>query len=108
MLFRVDSAAAFFIFKNIFIGCSLQRRYQLSGSKSEIERLRKRVEILETRVENLMRNAGIDVKVSEKEASDQVMELLLTGNRVGAVKAYRRETGASLKSARDFVDSLRK
>lgn len=78
----------------------------MSGSKAEIERLKKRVEALETRVDNLMRNAGYDVRRPSSEASDEVMELLLTGNKIGAIKAYRRETGASLKDARDFVESI--
>ncbi len=56
----------------------------MSVSKAEIERLRKRVEILETRADNLLRNAGYDVPKSPSEASEEVMELLLTGNRTGA------------------------
>ena len=56
----------------------------MSGSKAEIERLRKRVEILETRVDNLMRNAGYDVPKSPSEASEEVMELLLTEDRDSA------------------------
>ena len=44
---------------------NLKRRYEVSGSKAEIERLKKRIEILETRVENLMRNA---IKFSEKNS----------------------------------------
>lgn len=78
----------------------------MSSSKSEIERLRKRVEILETRVDNLMRNAGYDVVKPSREASNEVMELLLTGDRIAAIKAYRRETGASLKDAKEYIDSL--
>jgi len=66
----------------------------LSGSKAEIERLRKRVEILETRVDNLMKNAGFDVTKPVSDASEEVMELLLTGRKVEAIKAYRRATGA--------------
>ncbi len=79
---------------------------RVSSSKSEIERLRKRVEILETRVDNLMRNAGYDVVKPSAEASNEVMELLLTGHRIAAIKAYRRETGASLKDAKEYIDSL--
>lgn len=78
----------------------------MSSSKSEIERLRKRVEILETRVDNLMRNAGYDVVKPSGEASNEVMELLLTGHRIAAIKAYRRETGASLKDAKEYIDGL--
>lgn len=79
----------------------------MSASRTEIERLRKRIEILETRVDNLMRNAGFDVEMPFHEASDQVMELLLTGNKIGAIKAYRRETGASLKDAKEFIESIK-
>ncbi len=79
----------------------------MSGSKAEIERLRKRVEILETRVDNLMKNAGFDVTKPVSDASEEVMELLLTGRKVEAIKAYRRATGASLQDAKKYVESLR-
>jgi len=78
----------------------------VSGSKAEIERLRKRVEILETRVDNLMRNAGYDIVKPSSDASEEVMELLLTGRKIEAIKVYRRETGASLKDAKEFIESL--
>lgn len=47
------------------------------SQKSEIERLRKRVEVLEAKVDNLMRNAGYDVDKPAVEASSEVKELLL-------------------------------
>jgi len=78
----------------------------VSGSKAEIDRLKKRVELLETRVDNLMRNAGYDVVKPSSDASEEVIELLLTGRKIEAIKAYRRETGASLKDAKEYIESL--
>jgi len=79
----------------------------VSGSRSEIERLKRRIDVLETRVEFLMRSAGHDVPKPETEASDEVMEHLLIGDKIGAIKAYRRETGASLKDAKEFIESIK-
>ncbi len=76
------------------------------SQKSEIERLRKRVEVLEAKVDNLMRNAGYDVDKPAVEASSEVKELLIAGDRIAAIKVYRRETGASLKDAKEYIDSL--
>lgn len=75
-------------------------------SKTEIERLTRRIEILETRVDNLMKKAGFDLVMPPYEASDQVMELLLNGDKIGAIKAYRRESGACLKDAKEFIESI--
>ena len=76
------------------------------GSKDEIERLKKRIEVLETKVDNLLRNAGFDVKKPSSDASNEVMELLLSGRKVEAIKTYRIETGASLKDAKEYIESL--
>lgn len=76
------------------------------GSKDEIERLKKRVEKLETKVDNLLRNAGFEVAKPSSGASEEVMNLLLSGRKIEAIKTYRRETGASLKDAKEYVESL--
>ncbi len=53
-----------------------------------------------------MRNAGYDIVKPSSDASEEVMELLLTGRKIEAIKVYRRETGASLKDAKEFIESL--
>lgn len=38
--------------------------------------------------------------------STAVLELVRAGNKIGAIKQYREETGASLKEAMDAVERL--
>lgn len=78
----------------------------MSGSQAEIERLKKRVEALEIRMDNMMRMAGHDIPKPEAKSSDEVMECLSAGRKIEAIKIYRRETGASLKDAKEFIESL--
>ncbi len=38
--------------------------------------------------------------------SEAVLELVRDGNKIGAIKQYREETGVGLKEAKDAVDRL--
>ena len=37
---------------------------------------------------------------------DHIVSLLEAGRKIAAIKLYRRQTGASLKDAKDFVEAL--
>jgi ribosomal protein L7/L12 len=39
-------------------------------------------------------------------ASERVASLVVAGQTIGAIKAYRQETGVGLREAKDFVDGL--
>jgi ribosomal protein L7/L12 len=76
--------------------------------------LERRVEELERRVAALERAAHhgdrapsppID-EPSEIWASAEVRHLALSGNKIGAIKQLRDETGLGLKEAKDIVDRL--
>lgn len=44
--------------------------------------------------------------LARTEVSDNVRNLVAAGNKIGAVKAYRDETGCDLATATRMVDSL--
>lgn len=47
--------------------------------------------------------------VSDQPASgsdDEVMKLLRSGSKIGAIKAYREQTGVGLKEAKDAVEAM--
>lgn len=41
-------------------------------------------------------------------ASERVAGLLANGDTIGAIKAYREQTGAGLREAKDYIDGLRR
>lgn len=43
---------------------------------------------------------------AEAATVDQILTLLEAGRKNAAIKLYRRQTGASLKEAKDFVEAL--
>jgi ribosomal protein L7/L12 len=73
----------------------------------EIADLRARLEKLETQMGFLFRRLGIsDREAPAGQASAQVIELLRQGDKAGAMKAFMHENGASLKDAKNFIESL--
>ena len=71
-----------------------------------------RVKRIEAKIDRLMQHAGLDPfevepipQVSE-EVSDNIRTLLRDNQKIPAIKAYREATGASLKDAKSFIDSL--
>ena len=80
----------------------------MSTSDSELEELRTRVERLEAQIAFLFRSLGITAQEApEGRASDHVMALVRQGDTRGAIRAFREETGASLKDAKMAIESLR-
>ena len=45
-------------------------------------------------------------KPVDAETEDQILSLLEAGRKIVAIKLYRRQTGASLKDAKDLVEAL--
>lgn len=79
----------------------------MSDIEKEVEQLRQRVERLESQMAFLQRSLGT---TSEEppgwRASEKVIDLLRRGDKTSAIRAFREETGASLKDAKVFVESL--
>ena len=100
------------------------------GQASEIEelrtenrRLKEQVATLEARLRAAYADAGISAlagpsspvastdslapaTASSLEVSDAEMELLATGPKIAAVKAYKDRTGVSLKEAKAAIDAV--
>ena len=100
------------------------------GQASEIEelrtenrRLKEQVATLEARLRAAYADAGITAladpsspiastdplapaTASSLEVSDAEMELLATGPKIAAVKAYKDRTGVSLKAAKAAIDAV--
>ncbi len=70
------------------------------------DRLNQRVRTLEIRLERLLRHVGFDAD-RIPPASDAVATLARTpGAKIAAIKAYRQETGATLREAKAEVERL--
>jgi len=67
--------------------------------------LRRRVEKLEHLVSRLMEAMGLDPDL-EPDPSPEILDMIRRGEKLEAIKLYRQETGAGLKEAKAFVESL--
>jgi ribosomal protein L7/L12 len=71
-----------------------------------LTRIERRLGEQEMRLDLLLRRAGIDPS-KPAEPSDHVKLLAQQpSRRIEAIKAYRRETGADLRSAKAVIESL--
>ena len=79
----------------------------MSGVDREILELKERVAKLETQVAYLLRNLGLEhPEPPPRPASSEVLELVRLGRHVDAIRLFRQETGAGLKDAKTFIESL--
>ena len=79
----------------------------MPDSKQEIAEIKMRLDKLESRLGFLYRSLGITAQeVPGWHASPALLELVRKGDRIAAIKAFREETGASLKDAKEFIESL--
>lgn len=58
---------------------------------------------LERKVDLILKHLGLD---PNQDVDPQVMELVKAGQKIEAIKLYREQTGAGLKDAKDYVESL--
>jgi large subunit ribosomal protein L7/L12 len=79
----------------------------MSYADYEYTALRRRVEKLEWLVARLMDKVGLE---SDEEldpgSSPEIVDLIRRGEKQEAIKLYREKTGAGLKEAKEFVESL--
>jgi ribosomal protein L7/L12 len=65
---------------------------------------------LEQLVRHLYEKTGVPIpdlrSLAQTEVSDHVWQLLKSGNKIGAIKAYRDEAGVDLPTATRIIDSL--
>jgi ribosomal protein L7/L12 len=74
----------------------------------EYTALRRRVEKLERLVTLLLEEIGLECEEKPGPNISPVIEdLVHKGEMIEAIRLYREETGAGLKEAREFVESLK-
>lgn len=79
----------------------------MADTNREINEIKARVKKVEDQLGYLFRTLGVSSREApEGQASAAVLELLARGDRIAAIRAYREETGASLKDAKIFIESL--
>ena len=80
----------------------------MSDSNQEIEKIKIRLEKLESQITFLQRSLGITTNDAPGwKASPEIIELIRRGEKIEAIKAFREQTGASLKDAKNFIESIK-
>jgi ribosomal protein L7/L12 len=67
-----------------------------------------RLGVLERLVKHLYERTGVPIPDLQTlaQVSDNVRQLLASGNKIGAIKAYKEESGADLATATRMIESL--
>jgi ribosomal protein L7/L12 len=71
-----------------------------------MEDLSMRISQLERLVEHLYTQLRVERPAPDASVSARVRELAFGGNKIGAIKLYREETGCDLKTAHAVIDRL--
>jgi len=75
----------------------------------ELEEIKMRLTKLESQMDFLFRRMGIASRdVPEWSASPDILELVKKGDKNAAIRAFMDETGAGLKDAKNYIESLMK
>jgi ribosomal protein L7/L12 len=72
----------------------------------EVFELRRRVDRLERQVTFLLDAMELKYQDEHDQSLTEIRALLAQGRKVQAIKLYRRITGAPLKTAKEFIESL--
>lgn len=67
-----------------------------------------RLGVLERLVKHLYEKTGVPIPDLQTlaQVSDNVRQLLASGNKIGAIKAYKDENGTDLATATRMIESL--
>jgi ribosomal protein L7/L12 len=67
-----------------------------------------RLGVLERLVKHLYEKTGVPIPDLQTlaQVSDHVRQLLASGNKIGAIKAYKEESGVDLATATKMIESL--
>ena len=77
------------------------------NTEREITEIKARLERIESRLVFLYRHLGITTQEAPGwQTSPALLELVKKGDTLAAIKAFREETGASLKDAKIFIEAL--
>ena len=76
------------------------------STESELLALRSRINELEARLEFLYNRLNITYSNNPDEANKKVMEMLIGGNKIEAIKIYREIHNVGLAEAKQAVDGM--
>ncbi len=83
------------------------RRESMTDINKELDEIKTRLNKLESQMMFLHRSLGIVLQEIPKiDPSARVIDLLKKGDKMRAIKVFREETGASLKDAKTYIESL--
>jgi hypothetical protein len=83
----------------LILGLLLLAQYLSTTGDDKGRRLRR----LERKLDLILSHLGLD---PNQDVNSQVVELVKAGQKIPAIKLYREQTGAGLKEAKDYVESL--
>ncbi|GAA3385033.1 ribosomal protein L7/L12 [Cryptosporangium minutisporangium] len=75
----------------------------LAGRDRREHRTARQLASVERKLDVIIAHLGIDLP---REAYPEVLALLRKGEKIAAIKAYREQTGAGLKEAKDAVEHM--
>lgn len=79
----------------------------MSGNDQEMKEIKARLEKLESQMDFIFRRMGIASREAPNwNVSPKILELLKRGDKAAAIRAFMDESGASLKDAKNYVESL--
>jgi ribosomal protein L7/L12 len=74
---------------------------------TEIERQVSRVARLDVKLDLLLKHAGVEYD-PYKTLPPEVINALLNGQKIQAIKLYREASGVGLKDAKDFIEDAQR
>jgi ribosomal protein L7/L12 len=74
--------------------------------EDEVQELRERIAKLERKVDFLLDKLALAYEDEPPPVSAEILDLLRRGRKIEAIKRYREKTGATLRAAKKFVESL--
>lgn len=75
-----------------------------AGRRAEAARQTRRLEAVERKLNLIM--ARLEIHEPEPDVPGAILEELLKGHKIQAIKEYRAATGAGLKEAKDAVELI--
>ena len=88
----------------------ITRRCQTDAMGSYDRDIYERLGVLEQLVRHLYKQTGVPMPdlqaLARTEVSEHVRQLVASGNKIGAIKAYRDEANVDLPTATRLIDSL--
>ena len=87
----------------MILGLLIYVRVSMAGLNQSGARQAVRLGRLERKVDAIVKHLGVSVV---DEVDPKVLELVIAGKKIEAIKLYREQTKVGLKEAKDYVESL--